>query len=259
MARRPPDASGTRCRDFGIPALALKTELLFLSRSGWSVDGARAEASERAVPLLSAAEFTRRPPGGSRFGARLAAVLALGVASLSGCASAPPPETFDLSGVSAAIAAAPKPHGQLAIGAPTATAPTDSDRIVVRTTANSVATLKGAQWSDPLPRLVQTQLVRSFENARFLRSVGRQGSGIEARYTLESEIRRFEIDVGSGEAIVELSIKLVAATSGVIVDAHVFTARAPASAASSATAAAALDTALSQAMRDIVAWTARRV
>jgi cholesterol transport system auxiliary component len=167
-------------------------------------------------------------------------------------------ETFDLS-AGAPIAVAGRSRGQLAIVEPVATSPVDSDRIVVRPSPDTVATLKGAQWSEPLPRLAQTRLLQTFENSHFLRAVGRPGSGIEARYSLVSEIRRFEIDVAAGEAVVEMSVKLVASASGSIVAGKVFSARAPGSAGSGAAAAVALDAALGDVMRDIVAWTAPRV
>ena len=182
--------------------------------------------------------------------------LALAVAlALGGCGGGAAPESFDLS-ASAAAGVARAARGQLVIVEPVATAPTDSDRIIVRPTPDTVATLKGAQWVERLPRLLQTRLVQSFENARMLRSVGRADAKIQADYSLASEIRRFEIDVASAEAVVEISAKLVVERSGRIAAARIFTARAPGSAGNGAAAAAALDQALGQALREIVAWAA---
>ena len=186
----------------------------------------------------------------------LAACVALPLSACGGGGGAP--ETFDLSAASP-VARPARARGQLAIVEPVATSPVDSDRIVVRPSPDTVATLKGAQWSEPLPRLAQTRLLQTFENGHFLLAVGRPGSGVEARYSLVSEIRRFEIDVAAGEAVVEMSVKLVATDSGRIVAGKVFSARAPGSANSGAAAAAALDAALGGVMRDIVAWTASRV
>ena len=186
----------------------------------------------------------------------LAACVALPLSACGGGGGAP--ETFDLSAASP-VARPSRARGQLVIVEPVATSPVDSDRIVVRPSPDTVATLKGAQWSEPLPRLAQTRLLQTFENGHFLLAVGRPGSGVEARYSLVSEIRRFEIDVAAGEAVVEMSVKLVAADSGRIVAGKVFSARAPGSANSGAAAAAALDAALGGVMRDIVAWTASRV
>ena len=179
----------------------------------------------------------------------LVATLALGVASCGGGAA----DTFDLSATSGARGRASR--GQLIVAEPTAISPLESDRIIVRTSPEQVASLQGAQWSDRLPRLLQSRLVQSFENGRLLRSVGRPGDKLVADYTLTTEVRRFEIDVPTGLAVVELSAKLVGERSGRITAARIFTAKTPASARDGAVASVALDQALAQVMRDIVGWT----
>lgn len=186
-----------------------------------------------------------------------AALLLPALAPLAGCSGSAALDTFDLS--SARAPSATRGHGQVVIAEPVATSPIDSDRVIVRPTPESLATLKGAQWSDRLPRLVQTKLVQSFENSRPAGAVGRPGAGMEAAWTLTSEIRRFEIDVAAGEAVVELSVKLIAEKSGHVAANRVFTARGPGSAEDGAKAAAALDAAFGIVMRDILAWTATRV
>jgi cholesterol transport system auxiliary component len=100
--------------------------------------------------------------------------------------------------------------------------------------------------------------VQSFENAHLLASVGRADSRIAAPFALTSEIRRFEIDVARGEAVVEISAKLVADQSGRIVAAQLFSASVPGSASDGAAAAAALDAALTSVMSQIVVWAAGR-
>jgi cholesterol transport system auxiliary component len=142
---------------------------------------------------------------------------------------------------------------------PLTTSPLDSDRVIVRPTPETVATLKGAQWSDRLPRLVQTRLVQSFENSRLLRSVARPEAKIQADVALTSEIRRFDIDVAAGEAVIEISAKLVAEKSGRIVAARIFQARAAGSANDGAAAASALDQTLAQVLRQIVTWGAQAI
>lgn len=177
---------------------------------------------------------------------------------LTGCGGGDPLESFDLSAAKGASIQR-LPRGQLVVYEPAAIAPTDSDRLIVRPTPDTVATLKGAQWVERLPRLVQTRLVQSFENARLLRSVSRPEAKIQPDTTLSSEIRRFDIDIGANEAVVEVSVKLVAESSGRIRAARIFVVRTPGSAANGAAAAAALDEALGQVLRQIVAWTAQNL
>lgn len=197
----------------------------------------------------------RRPRAGVVL-RRGAAALAL-VLPLAGCVSGPP-ATFDLS-----AATAKRPlralGAQVAVIEPVAIAPLDTDRIVVRPTPDTVALLKGAQWAERLPRLMQTRLLQSFENARLLRFVSRPDGRVVAQYSLNTEIRRFDMDLSRGEAVVEVSVKLVEEGAGRIAAAKIFTARAPGAADDGPSAAAALDMALGDVMGQIVMWTAGRV
>lgn len=182
---------------------------------------------------------------------RVAALGAIAL-GLAGCASAPL-TTYDLTAPRAGVAGRAG-GAQIVVATPTATSPLDGERIVVRSPAEGLVLLKGAQWSDRLPTLVQSRLIQTFENARLLRAVGRPGDRIVADFSLVSEIRRFEIDVATGEAVVEISVKLIAERGGRIAAARVFTGRSPGSAANGAVASTSLDAAMDRVLRDIVAW-----
>jgi cholesterol transport system auxiliary component len=186
-----------------------------------------------------------------RSGLAVAAVLVA-----AACASAPP-ETFDLS------AASPPPahplRAQIAIREPVASLDLDSQRILVRTGPDTVAYLAGAQWSDRLPALVQTRLVQTFQNARLLRSVARSGSGVAADYSLELDIRAFELDVGAAQANVDIAAKIVGAVSGRVVAAQIFKAHVPAAGTGGRETTTALDLALSKVMAQIVAFTTSQI
>ncbi|RFB80083.1 ABC-type transport auxiliary lipoprotein family protein [Methylovirgula sp. 4M-Z18] len=180
------------------------------------------------------------------------------ILSLSACSSGAPLQTYDLT----AIASAPRPvrgvHGQIIVTEPVASTALDSDRVLVRPQPETLAYLGGAKWSARLPALVQTRLIQSFENARALKAVGRPGDRSSADYDLTTEIRSFEIDVQSGQAVVEIAAKLVQDASGRVAAARIFTARVPASAADGVAATTALDAALGRVMGEIVTWTAGR-
>lgn len=181
----------------------------------------------------------------------LAAAFA-GALLVAGCASSPL-ITYDLSAPRAGVGGRAG-GAQMVVAVPTATSPLDSDRIVVRSPTEGVTLLKGAQWSDQLPQLVQSRLIQTFENGKLLRAVGRPGDRIAADYTLVSEIRRFEIDVATGEAVVEISAKLVGDRSGRIAAGRIFSARTAGSASDGAAATLALDEAMGKVLREIVAW-----
>jgi cholesterol transport system auxiliary component len=173
---------------------------------------------------------------------------------LAACSSAPS-ATYDLTAATGGFAARAG-RGQLAVLLPDATLPADSDRIVVRTTPQSVAYLSGAQWVDKLPSLIQSRLVESFQNAHLLRAAGRPG--MLADFSLQTNIRRFELDAARSEAIVEISAQIIG-PSGRIVGGQIFAANVAAPARDPAAVASALDAALRQIMREIVIWTAPKV
>ena len=172
---------------------------------------------------------------------------------LASCSSAPP-VTFDLASVDPTSLSVRHGRGQIVVNEPIASLPIDSVRIVIRTGPEAVAYLKGAQWADQLPRLVQTRLIATFENAG--RTVGRPG--MIADYSLQTEIRHFEADVARNEAIVEISSRLVD-SRGRVVASGIFNANSPLIKDDGPSVTAALDHALADAMRKIVAWTATRV
>ena len=189
------------------------------------------------------------------FFCRPAAALTLALAfglPLAGCGGAPAVQTFDLT--APVDVGARGARGQFVVNEPVAVLPADSDRIVIRTGPGSVAYLSGAQWADRLPRLLQARLVQTYENAHLLRNVGRPGTA--ADFAVATEIRRFEVDVTTGQAVVELSVKLVADASGRIVAAKVFSARIPAPSKGPPEMAAALDAAMGSVLRQIADWTA---
>jgi cholesterol transport system auxiliary component len=173
---------------------------------------------------------------------------------LAACASAPK-LTYDLNPVASGFAARGG-HGQLAISVPDATLPANSNEIVVRTGPQSVAYLSGAQWADKLPSLIQSRLIESFQNAHLLRAVGRPGMLADA--TLNTTLRHFDFDAARGEASVEISAELVAA-SGRIVAGRLFSANVPVASSEPFAVAAALDAALARVMREIVLWTAPKI
>ncbi len=171
----------------------------------------------------------------------------------SGCAGGSAVATFSLTAPANGLTGRAG-RGQLVVMEPAATAPYDSDRLVVTAEPGSVAYLKGAQWAEQLPGLLQSRIVQTFDNSRLLRAVGRPGDRLVSTVSLNTEIRRFDIDVASGQAIVELSAKIIRDANGRILGARVITARVPGSAADGKAAAYALDQALDRVLRELVSW-----
>ncbi|WP_293868804.1 ABC-type transport auxiliary lipoprotein family protein [uncultured Alsobacter sp.] len=175
---------------------------------------------------------------------------------LAGCGSfSPPPETFDLS-LPSASGTRGAAGRLIVVSEPQALQALESDRIVVRSGDGTLSFLPGVQWSDRLPRLLQSRIVQGFENAG--RAVGRPGTGLAADAAIQSELRFFGVSTaGETQAVIELSAKLVNG-SGKIVSARIFRATAPLAAVDGKAAAAALDQATGKLIADMVRWTGGR-
>ncbi|MBS7546070.1 membrane integrity-associated transporter subunit PqiC [Ancylobacter oerskovii] len=189
-----------------------------------------------------------------------AAVFAVSLA-LGGCASllgSKPIPTFDLSAPTGFSAPRAMP-GVLAVSTPAALQVLDTQQIVVEPRPGQITYLGDAQWSDRLPALFQARLIETFENAGGGRSVTRAGDGVTADYQLLTDIRSFGLRTHDGiEAVVEISARIVAGSSGRIVAARVFTGRAAASGTSGPEATRALDEASDQALIELVSWASGR-
>ena len=176
--------------------------------------------------------------------------------SVSACASSKKLDTFDLSSASPDVSSPKKQGRQILIAAPSALKALDGENIVVRSGPNSISFLKGAQWADRLPNIVQSRLVQAFESTGRLGGVGRPGEGLAIDYQVISDIRTFNINVSSGRiAIVEIAIKILNDKNGTVRAARVFRATSPVGGEGNASYIAALDRAFDSASNDIVTWT----
>ncbi|TMV19784.1 ABC-type transport auxiliary lipoprotein family protein [Rhizobium sp. RM] len=177
-------------------------------------------------------------------------------ALLAGCAGSPKNDTFDLSVSSAAETQGPSLKSrQLLIADPTALKALDSENIVVRLSGSEVQYLANSQWSDRLPRMVQSKLVEAFEDTGKLGGVGRPGQGLAIDYQVVTDIRAFEIDTARNVANIEISVKLLNDRNGTVKAQEVFRAGARVSGSGNANLVKALDQAFASATRDIVSWT----
>src|SRR5690606_10527490 len=102
---------------------------------------------------------------------------------LAGCAALPgggpaPLDTFDLTTVSVDASAQRRARTQVLVAEPGALRILDSENIVIRPSAGSVEFLRGAQWADRLPRIVQARLVEALQATGRLGGVGKPGEGL---------------------------------------------------------------------------------
>lgn len=176
---------------------------------------------------------------------------------LAGCGTAPAKnDTFDLSAASVVETRAQARKRQILIADPSALKALDSDQIVVRVSASEIQYLAKSQWSDRLPRIVQSKLVEAFENTGRIGGVGKPGQGLAIDYQLVTDIHAFEIDTTDADrAVVEISVKLLDDRNGTVKAQKVFSASVPAAGMSSPSYVRALDRAFAQVTNQIIDWT----
>jgi len=179
---------------------------------------------------------------------------ALVLSGLAGCGSAPS-TAFDLSAARGAVRGGGI-TGQLVVAEPSTVQAFEAERIVAKDRAGTVSLIGGGQWADRLPRLVQARLIETLETASRARAVGRPGDGITGDNQLNTEIRAFNFDARTGEAVVEISAKLVDIRSGRVLNGRVFTARTPVGSAEAAQVAPALDRSAAIVFASIARWLA---
>lgn len=187
----------------------------------------------------------------SRF-ARLGAMLLL-AAGLSACSGANPLDTYDLTAPKGG--AAGRGGGlQVLVADPVVDRALDTDRIVVRPKPTEIAYFAGAQWSDRLPRLIQSRLVETLESSGRFRAAGRPGQGMAADRQLVVEIRTFDYLPAEGRVAVTLAVKAMDDRTGRVAGFRLFEASAPTGGDSAPAVVAAFDTAAGQVLGEIAAW-----
>jgi cholesterol transport system auxiliary component len=179
---------------------------------------------------------------------------------LSGCALLPgggpaPLDTYELSAV--------KPEGgrsrrgsQILINQPSALQSIDAQNIVVEPAPGNIEYLKGAQWADRLPRVIQARLAESFQRSGRLGGVGLPGEGLAIDFQVLTEVRDFSISIGAApRAEVEIYVKLMNDRDGVIRASRDFRAVRPVAGTGNDAYVAALDAAFGEVSAEIVRWT----
>jgi len=185
--------------------------------------------------------------------------LALLALALANCAALPgggpaPLDTFELSAPS--VNAHGHSRRQILIAQPSALKALDSQSIVIKPSDRSIQYLKGAQWADRLPLIVQARLAETFQRSGSFAGVGKPGEGLAIDYQVIVEIRSFEVRVDGGEhAEVDLFVRLLNDRNGEVRASKSFTATAPVSGKGNSAYVSALDNAFGDAAKQVVRWT----
>lgn len=206
-----------------------------------------------------------------------------GLERMTGGGAKPQQRIFDLPPAQDFAAPSKLPTGQLIIPEPTSLALLDTDKILLRYPDGDRPGFAGAQWPDMLPKVVQSRVIQSFENAGYLRAIGRQPEGMTGDYTLLLDLRSFYVLVEpTPTAVVEIASKIVT-PDGKMIDAQIFKSTVPLAQTSAtlseptkpeeaqqggtsptppinaSSAVAALQSAFARAATDIVLWVCKTI
>lgn len=146
---------------------------------------------------------------------------------------------------------------QILIAEPDALKALDGQNIVIKPATGVIQYLKGAQWADRLPAIVQARLAEAFQRSGRFAGVGKPGEGLAIDYQVVTEIRAFEIRVGNGgQAHIEIFAELLNDRNGTVRATKSFEASAPVSGTKNDDYVAGLDRAFSTVSSEMVVWAA---
>jgi cholesterol transport system auxiliary component len=192
---------------------------------------------------------------------RLAQLISVGAAVLAaGCVSilpeaAPAKPRFHIEAADAGALSGAALQWSLVIDDPRATRVYDTVRIAVSPGPGKIEYLAGAEWADRAPRLFQTALTQTFEDAGRILAVGDRVAIPVADLVLQTDIRRMEVDVASRDraAVVEIYARLTDG-KGNVFSARKFETRVNANSTEPNAVYSAFDAAFDEVLTGIVGW-----
>lgn len=147
-----------------------------------------------------------------------AVVLCLGFAGLGGCSAlsalsdaSTPLEVYELRAPGDVPVARGNPLPlSVTIEMPTTGGALQTDRIMIRPDPYQAQYLPDVRWSEELPQMVQTLMLRTLESTQAFRYVGRTPLGPVSDYAIVTEVTDFQAEAGPVGAPVEIRLRMVA-------------------------------------------------
>jgi phospholipid/cholesterol/gamma-HCH transport system substrate-binding protein len=184
--------------------------------------------------------------------------IADGLVNLVGGKKEAPHGNYGLAAPATFPPISPMPETTLVVAEPTTVVVFDTQRLLVTKGGETNPDFDSLRWSDSLPGLIQATLIKSFENANYLKAT-KPVEGMTPDHELRVEIQDFSIAADTDPvASVVLSVKLFD-NSQALKAAKVFKATVPVKELEAKTAAGALDQAFGKVATDIVIWTLEQI
>jgi cholesterol transport system auxiliary component len=130
------------------------------------------------------------------------------LSALSGAAT--PLSDYDLNAPATPVQARTTSSRQLVVELPTAPGAITTDRILIRPHPLQAAYLPDGKWAEETPTMLQTLMVRSFEDANAFRYVGRRPLGSMGDYALLTELTDFQAEAAADGQTATIRLRLTA-------------------------------------------------
>ncbi len=144
------------------------------------------------------------------------------------------------------------------IETPTTSGALQTDRIMIRPDPYQAQYLPEVRWSEELPVMVQTLMLRSLESTQALTYVGRTPLGADSAYAVVTEVTDFQAEsAGEGQPVtvrLRMRTSIVRESDVQIVAARTFGATAQSPETDVANLVRAFDSASNVMMRDFALW-----
>ncbi len=173
-----------------------------------------------------------------------------------GAAETAPRMVYDLTAPRNFPAPGKRLDKQLVVSDPSAVLMFETRKIIVYPGESDDPSFTGSQWSDNIPKLIQSKIIQSFDNAKYFAAVGRSTDDLTADYKLLIDIRSFQVSISPQTAAdAEFAAKIVG-DNGRIIGTRIFHATVPTKETTAPAAVAALDEAFGKIATELVVWTA---
>jgi cholesterol transport system auxiliary component len=180
--------------------------------------------------------------------------------ALAGCVSvlpkaSPAAARYLIDPVAYDAPAAEQVKWSLIVEDPISTRVYDTTKMALLREPGRVEYYANGEWADRAPRLVQTALIRSYENSGRIMSVGDRVSLPGGTYALQTDIRAMHADYSGGDPVATITIYArLTSGRGHVVAARLFEQKVSAEGDTVPDVGAAFDTAVTAALRDMVDW-----
>jgi len=194
------------------------------------------------------------------------AALVIALAALSGCSAisavgsaTTPLDAYEVRSTGDLPRAAGGPVSRdLIVEEPTASGALNTERILIRPSPLEAQYLPDARWTDTVPIMVQTLMVRSLQQTGGVRFVGRRPIGLGGDFALLTEVTDFQAAVAPDGTTVTTRIRIVATmvreSDAQVVASRVFQIDSVAPSTETIDIVQALDQSMGRLLPDFVSW-----